>query len=96
MQNFINPKFRFFQFGIIFNRNRRFAVIKHRVLIEQDEDGMFVISCPSLPGCVSQGKTREDAVQNIQDAIQGYLRSLEKHSEPIPPPIEEEIVEVTV
>jgi len=68
--------------------------MKHRVLIEQDEDGMFVVTCPSLPGCVSQGKTRAEAILNIQDAIQGYLQSLEKHGEPIPPPIEEEIVEV--
>jgi len=70
--------------------------MKHRVLIEQDEDGVYVITCPSLPGCVSQGKTREEAIRNIQDAIQGYLRSLEEHGEPIPPPIEEEIVEVAV
>jgi predicted RNase H-like HicB family nuclease len=65
-----------------------------RVLIEQDEDGMYVVECPSLPGCISQGKTREKALENIQDAINGYLESLKKHDEPIPPSIEEEIVEV--
>lgn len=68
--------------------------MKYRVLIEQDEDGFFVAECPSLPGCVSQGKTREEAVANIQDAIKGYIESLKKHDEPIPPPIEEEILEV--
>ena len=68
--------------------------MKYRVLIEQDEDGVFVAECPSLPGCVSQGKTRKEAIENIQDAIHGYLESLEKHNEPIPPPIDEEIVEV--
>ena len=68
--------------------------MKYRVLIEQDEDGMYIAECPSLPGCISQGKTREKALLNIQDAIKGYLESLEKHNEPIPPPIEEEIVEV--
>ena len=68
--------------------------MKYRILIEQDEDGIFVIECPSLPGCISQGKTREEALENIQDAIKGYLASLKKHNEPIPPPIEEEIVEV--
>jgi predicted RNase H-like HicB family nuclease len=67
-----------------------------RVLIEQDEDGMYVVECPSLPGCISQGKTREEALENIQDAINGYLESLKKHDEPIPPSIEEEIVEVAV
>lgn len=66
----------------------------YRITIEQDEDGVFIAECPSLPGCVSQGKTRREALENIQDAIKGYLESLKKHGEPVPPPIEEEIVEV--
>jgi antitoxin HicB len=70
--------------------------MRYRVLIDQDEDGVFVAECPSLPGCVSQGKTRKEAIENIQDAIHGYLESLEKHDEPIPPPIDEEIVEVAL
>ena len=68
--------------------------MKYRTVIEIDEDGMYVVSCPSLPGCISQGKTREEAVENIKDAIPGYLESLKKHDEPIPLSIEEEIVEV--
>ncbi len=68
--------------------------MKYRVLIEQDEDGFFIAECPSLPGCISQGKTREEAIANIQDAIKGYIESLKKHDEPIPPSIEEEILEV--
>ena len=59
--------------------------MKYRILIEQDEDGMFVAECPALPGCLSQGKTRSEAIENIQDAIKGYLESLKKHNEPIPP-----------
>ena len=70
--------------------------MKFRVLIEPDEDGVFVAECPVLPGCVSQGKTRAEAVANIRDAIQGYLHSLQKHNEPIPSPVAEEIVEVSV
>ena len=70
--------------------------MKVRILIEQDEDGIFVAECPSLPGCVSQGKTRREAVENIQDAIRGYLASLKKHNEPIPHSIDEEIVEVAL
>jgi antitoxin HicB len=70
--------------------------MKVRILIEQDEDEIFVAECPSLPGCVSQGKTRREAVENIQDAIRGYLESLRRHNEPIPPPIDEEIVEVAL
>jgi predicted RNase H-like HicB family nuclease len=68
--------------------------VKFRILIEPDEDGVFVAECPTLPGCVSQGKTREEAIENIKDAIRGYLLSLEKHGEPIPSPITEEIIEV--
>jgi len=70
--------------------------VKFRVIIEQDEDGVFVVHCPALPGCVSQGKTRTEAQANIQEAITGYLESLKKHGEPIPPSIMEEIVEVAV
>ena len=70
--------------------------MKYRIVIELDEDGMFVAECPALPGCISQGKTRAEAVANIADAIQGYLASLAKHSEPVPPSISEEVVEVAV
>jgi predicted RNase H-like HicB family nuclease len=70
--------------------------MKYRIIIEQDEDGIYVAECPSLPGCISQGNTRSEAIANIQDAIRGYLKSLKKHNEPIPPSITEEIVEVAV
>jgi len=70
------------------------AKMRYRVIIEQDEDGFFVAECPALPGCISQGKTRDEALENIKDAIKGYLESLKKHNDPVPPPIEEEIVEV--
>jgi len=70
--------------------------MKYRILIEQDEDGVYIAECPSLPGCVSEGRTRKEALDNIQDAIKGYLESLKKHNEPIPPSIDEEIIEVAV
>jgi len=70
--------------------------LKYRIVIELDEDGMFVAECPALPGCISQGKTRAEAVANIADAIQGYLASLAKHGEHVPPSISEEVVEVAV
>jgi predicted RNase H-like HicB family nuclease len=66
----------------------------YRVLVEQDEDGVFVAECPALPGCISQGSTRDEAVANIKDAIAGYLESLRKHHEPVPPPMWETTVEV--
>src|SRR5437870_1462856 len=77
-------------------RRRSFQInaMKYRVVIEPDEDGVFVAECPALPGCVSQGKTRAEALVNIKDAMTGYLASLKKHNEPIPPPITEEIVEI--
>ncbi len=70
--------------------------LRFRVLIEQDEDGALVAECPNLPGCISQGKTRAEALANIKDAMEGYLASLEQHKEPIPPPVGEEIGEVSL
>ena len=58
--------------------------MRYRILVEQDEDGIFIAECPALPGCVSQGMTRQEALKNIQDAIKGYLESLKKHNDPIP------------
>jgi len=68
--------------------------MKYRVLIQKDEDGVFVAEVPALPGCISQGKSREEALHNITEAIELYLESLEAHGEPVPPSIHEEIVEV--
>ena len=68
--------------------------MKYRVLVEQDEDGVFVAEVPSLPGCVSQGETRAEALENVREAIAVYLESLEAHGEPVPLPITEELVEV--
>ncbi len=61
--------------------------MKHRVLIRQDEDGMYVTEVPSLPGCISQGRTRIEALENIKEAMAVYLESLKEHNELIPPPI---------
>jgi antitoxin HicB len=69
--------------------------MKLRVVVAPDEDGVYVAECPSLPGCVSEGSTRSEAMQNIQDAIEGYLESLEERGEAIPPSIYEEIVEIS-
>jgi len=70
--------------------------MKFRIIVQQDEDGVFVAECPSLPGCISQGKSRSEAIQNIQNAIAGYIESLKKHNDPIPPNIYEEIIEISV
>lgn len=47
--------------------------MKFIVTMERDEDGMIVIECPSIPGCISQGKTEEEAIENIKDAIKQCL-----------------------
>jgi len=47
--------------------------MKFVVTIARDEDGMYVVECPSIPGCVSQGKTEEEAIENIKDAIKQCL-----------------------
>ncbi len=77
------------------NRQRRIPV-EYRVLIEPDEDGVYVAEVPLLPGCISQGRTRAEALENIKEAIAAYLESLKAHNEPVPPPISEEVVEVTL
>ena len=68
--------------------------MRFRVILEPDEDGFYVAQVPALPGCISQGKSRVEALKNIQQAIELYLESLREHNEPIPPSIDEEVVEV--
>jgi predicted RNase H-like HicB family nuclease len=68
--------------------------MKYRVLIEIDEDGVFIAEVPALPGCISQGKTRAEALTNIKEAIAVYLDSLKAHGDPVPPSIHEEIIEI--
>jgi len=43
--------------------------MKFQVVLDRDEDGAWVVECPSIPGCVSQGKTKDEALQNIEEAI---------------------------
>jgi predicted RNase H-like HicB family nuclease len=55
-----------------------------QVIIYPGEDGYWVAECPSLPGCVSQGETRTEAIANIREAIQGYVAALEQDHLPVP------------
>ena len=61
--------------------------MNYRVLVEVDEDGVFVAEVPSLPGCVSQGASRDEALTNVREAISLYIESLEERGEQVPPPI---------
>ncbi len=55
-----------------------------QVLIYLEEDGYWVAECPSLPGCISQGNTKEDALKNIKEAIFGYIKALEEDNIHVP------------
>lgn len=56
-----------------------------QVIVYPGEDGFWVAECPSLPGCVSQGESREQAITNIREAIEGYILALENDKLPVPP-----------
>ena len=66
--------------------------MKYDVTIFQDETGMFVVECPVIPGCVSQGKTEVEALGNIKEAIELCLEV--RIEEGLPPTIETRAVEV--
>ncbi len=55
-----------------------------QVVIYPGEDGYWVAECPSLPGCISQGTTREEAIANIRDAIRLHIATLEEDKLPVP------------
>jgi predicted RNase H-like HicB family nuclease len=65
-----------------------------QVLIYKGDNGMWVAECPSLPGCLSQGETREEAIENIREAIKAYIDVLEEDSLPIPEERYESIIVV--
>jgi predicted RNase H-like HicB family nuclease len=55
-----------------------------QVVVYPGEDGYWVVECPSLSGCVTQGKTKQEAIANIREAIHGYVAALEKDHLPVP------------
>ncbi len=57
---------------------------KFKIIVEQDEDGVYVVSCPTLKGCYSQGTTIEEAVENIKDAIRLHIEARKAVGEPVP------------
>ena len=66
--------------------------MKYTVILERDEEGYYVVSVPALPGCFTQGKTKEEALENAKEAIESYTGSLKKHNEPIPEDVGEEVI----
>ena len=67
-----------------------------RVILEPNEGGGYTVTVPVLPGCISEGDTREDALANIKEAVELYIESLEADGEPVPTEeaVEEAVVEV--
>ncbi|MGI8604439.1 MAG: type II toxin-antitoxin system HicB family antitoxin [Verrucomicrobiales bacterium] len=68
--------------------------MKFAAVLDRDEDGMWVIECPAIPGCVSQGSTREDALANIKEAIAFCLEVRSERGMPLT--VETQHVEVIV
>lgn len=72
-------------------------MIRHyTVIIEPGEDGYYVVHVPALPGCITQGRTLDEAGANAKEAIEAYLESLRKHGQPIPAPDSVRVTEVAV
>jgi antitoxin HicB len=70
----------------------------YRVILEPNESGGYTVTVPLLPGCISEGDTKKEALANIKEAIELYIESLQEDGEPIPTEesVEEAVVEVAV
>ena len=53
-------------------------MLGYRVIVEKDEDGVLIAKVPDLPGCATEGKTREELMKNVKEAIQAYFEALKK------------------
>lgn len=71
-------------------------MLKYKIILERNEDneGYYTVTVPALPGCVTQGRTKKEALLRAREAIEGYLESLQKDGLPIPADVE--LAEVTV
>ena len=70
------------------------AKYRFNIVVERDEDGVYIASCPALQGCYSQGDTYEEAVENLKDAIRLHIEARREVGEPVP--IEAVVDEVEV
>jgi antitoxin HicB len=68
--------------------------MRYTVVLEQETDGGYVVSVPALPGCVSQGDTRGEAIANIREAIDVYLTDCRDAGDPVPTEAGREFVDV--
>lgn len=68
--------------------------MRYTVLVEREEDGGYVVSVPALPGCVSQGDTRQQALANVREAMEVYIEDCREAGDPVPTEEGKEFVEV--
>lgn len=69
---------------------------KYKIIIEEDEDRMYIASCPALQGCYTQGKTIEETIENLKDCIKLHLEARKSLREPIPIEVLVDEVQVSV
>jgi predicted RNase H-like HicB family nuclease len=70
--------------------------MRYTVILEQGRESGFVAVCPTLPGCVSQGRTKRDALRNIREAVEAYIEALLEDGIPVPVEQGREVVEIEV
>ena len=70
--------------------------MEYTVVIQREEDGGYVATVPALPGCVSQGDTRDEVIANIREAIEVYLEDCQEVGDPIPTEEGREYVDLEV
>jgi len=68
------------------------VLMKFTVILEPQEEGGFTVAVPALPGCISEGETREEALNNIKEAIELYIEVLKEDGKPIPQDVGEEVL----
>jgi antitoxin HicB len=78
------------------DRVKETNTLRFAIVLEKDEDGYIVASCPALPGCHSQGRTKKEAIANVSEAIRGYVCSLRRHGETVPCVDEVQEIEVAL
>ena len=69
--------------------------MKYTVILQREADGGYVVTVPALPGCISQGDSRGEALRNIEEAIELYIEDVKAAGEPVPAEDGREYVEVT-
>ncbi len=68
--------------------------MRYTVVLEQEKDGGYVVSVPVLPGCVTQGDSRAEAIENIREAIELYIEDCREAGDPIPTEASKEFIEI--